>query len=48
MIIILNNFKKLIILVYSKIRMEGRGIDLPLEGAVGYSEFKVTKVSKVS
>ncbi len=26
---------------------KGRGIDLPLEGAVGYTGFKVTKVSKV-
>ncbi len=27
---------------------EGRGIGLPLEGAVGYTKFKVTKVSKVT
>jgi len=27
---------------------KGHGIDLPLEGAVGYTRFKVTKVSKVS
>jgi len=27
---------------------KGHGIDLPLEGAVGYTMFKVTKVSKVS
>jgi len=26
---------------------EGRGIDLPLEGSVGYTRFKVTKVPKV-
>ena len=26
---------------------EGSGIDLPLEGAVGYSMLEVTKVSKV-
>jgi hypothetical protein len=27
---------------------EGRGIDLSLEGAVGYTKFKVTKVPKVN
>ncbi len=36
--------------VKSKIPLfgEGRGIDIPLEGAVGYTRFKVTKVSKVN
>ena len=27
---------------------KGHGIDLPLKGAVGFTKFKVTKVSKVS
>jgi hypothetical protein len=27
---------------------EGRGTDLPIEGAVGYTRLRVTKVSKVS
>ena len=29
-------------------RFERRGVDLPLEGAVGYTMLIVTKVSKVS